>query len=80
MVKPSVDYQCDFPNSFDIIFTSSHWSSFEKCVSLFEKVFLSSLKAKKIEPGYPKKQCSLIVMNTFKGQDIAEIKESQNYV
>ena len=38
------------------------------------KIIFPYLKAKKEELGYPKKQYSLIVMDTFKGQDNTEIK------
>ena len=48
----------DFPNSFDVMFTPNHWSNFEKCASLFEKIIFPYLKAKKEEPGYPKEQYS----------------------
>ena len=65
----------DFPNRFDVTFTPNHWSSFDMCVSLFEKIIILYLKEKKEELGYPKEQYSLIVMDAFKGQDNAEIKE-----
>ena len=64
----------DFPSCFDVTFTRNHWSNYEKCVRLFEKIIFPYIKAKKEEIGYPKKQYCLIVMDTFKGQDNAEIK------
>ena len=64
----------DFPDFFDVTFTLNHWSNYEKCVRLFEKIILTYLKAKKEEFGYPKEHYSLIVMDTFKGQDSAKIK------
>ena len=63
----------DFPKCFDVTFTPNHWSNYEKCVSLFKKIIFPYLKSKK-EFGYPKEQYSLIVMDTFKGQDNADIK------
>ena len=65
----------DFPNCFAVTFTPNRWSNFEKCVSLFEKIIFPYLKVKKEGLDYPKKQYSLLVMHTFKGQDNAEIKE-----
>ena len=41
---------------------------------MFEKIIFPYLKVKKEELGYPKEQNSLIVMDTFKGQDNIEIK------
>ena len=41
---------------------------------MFEKIIFPYLKSKKEGLGYPKKQYSLIVMDTFKGQENAEIK------
>ena len=67
-------FKYDFPSCFDVTFTPNHWSSYEKYVKLFEKIIFPYLKAKNEELGYPKKQYSLIVMDTFKGQDNAEIK------
>ena len=52
----------DLSNWFDVTFSQNHWFSFEKCISLCI-IF------------YPKEQDSLIVMDTLKGQDSAEIKE-----
>ena len=64
----------DFPIYFDVTFAPNYWSNYEKCVRLFKKIIIPYLKAKKEELGYPKEQYSLIVMDTFKGQDNAEIK------
>ena len=66
------NYDCN--SCSDVTFTPNHWSNYEKCVRLFEKIIFSYLKAKKEELGYPKEQYSLIVMDTFKGQDNAEIE------
>ena len=54
--------------------TKDHWSNLEKCADLFEKVIFPYLRTKKIEVGYPQKQFSLIIMDTFKDQDNEEIK------
>ena len=64
----------DFPSCSDVTFTQNHWSNYEKCVRSFEKIIFPYLKAKKEELGYPKEQYSLIVMDTFRGQDNTEIK------
>ena len=65
----------DVPKCFDVTFTRNHWSNYDKCVNLFKKIIFPYLKSKKEELGYPKKQYSLIVMDTFKGQDNADIKK-----
>ena len=63
-----------FPKCFNVTFAPNHWSNYEKCVSLFKKIIFPYLKSKKEELGYPKEQYSLIVMDTFKVQDNADIK------
>ena len=65
----------DFPNFFNVRFPLNHWSNFEKCVSLFEKIILLYIQSKKKELSYLKEQYSLIVMDTFKCQDNAKVKE-----
>ena len=47
----------------------NHWYNLEKCEDLFKVIILSHLPAKKKGLGYPKEQQSLIIMDTFKGQD-----------
>ena len=42
---------------------------------MFEKIIFPYLKVKKEEFGNPKEQYSLIAMDTFKGEDNAEIKK-----
>ena len=37
----------DFPNFFSVRFPLNHWSNFEKCVSLFEKIIFLYIQAKK---------------------------------
>ena len=49
-------------------------ASYEKCARLFEKLIFPYLKAKKEEFGYQKEQYTLITMDSFEGQDNAEIK------
>ena len=44
----------DFLSCFNVTFTPNHWSNYEKCVRLFEKLFFSYLKVKKEELGFPK--------------------------
>ena len=46
------------PCCFDVTFTPNHWSNYEKCVRLFEKIIFLYLKTKKEELGYPKEQNS----------------------
>ena len=67
-----------FPKEFQVTFTKNHWSNFGKCVDLFQKIIFPYLHAKKMELGYPDEQFSLIITDTFKGQDNEEIKNLCN--
>ena len=46
----------------------------EKCENLFKVIIFPYLSVKKKELGYPEDQRSLIIMDTFKGQDNDEMK------
>ena len=73
MVKPSIVS----PNTISLIalmLTPNHWSNFEKCVSLFEKIIFLYLKTKKQELVYQKEKYFLIVMDTVKDQEDAEMR------
>ena len=59
----------DFPAGFSITFSENHWSNMEKSIELFEKVIFPYLKQVKLSLRYPKEQMSLLIMDTFKGQD-----------
>ena len=59
----------DFPADFNVTFSDNYWSNMEKSIELFEKVIFPYLKQAKVSLKYPKEQLSLIIMNTFKGQD-----------
>ena len=63
-----------FPSNFHVTFTPNHWSNLEKCEDLFEVIIFQYLSAKKNKLGYPEDQRSLIIMDTFKGQDNKEMK------
>ena len=65
-----------FPSNFDIIFAPNHWCRKyeEKNEDLFKVIIFLYLSAKKKELGYPEDQRTLIIMNTFKGQDNEEMK------
>ena len=62
-----------FPSNFHVIFTPNHWSDLEKCEDLFKVIVFPCLSPKK-ELGYPEDQRSLIIMDTFKGQENEEMK------
>ena len=63
-----------FPSDFHVTFTANHRSNLEKCENIFDIIIFSYLSAKKTELGCPKEQCSLIIMDTFKGQENDEMK------
>ena len=56
-----------FPSDFPVTFTPNHWSNLKKCEDLFKVIIFPYLLAKKKEPGYTEDQCSLNIMDTFKG-------------
>ena len=58
-----------FPANFNVSFSDSPWSNMEKSIELFEKVIFPYLKQAKASLKYPKEQMSLIIMDTFTGQD-----------
>ena len=60
--------------TFHVTFTPNHWSNLKKCEDLFKVIIFPYLSAKKKELGYPEDQRSLIIMDTFKGQDNDEMK------
>ena len=67
-----------FPKEFHVTYTKNHWSNFEKWVELFKKVIFPYLQARKKKLGYPEEQYSLIIMDTFKGQDNEAMKSLCN--
>ena len=59
----------DFLKGFNVMYSTNHWSNTEKSVELFQKVIFPYLKNVKLSKKYPKEQMSLIIVDTFKGQD-----------
>ena len=62
-----------FPENFDITFSGNHWSNTEKAISFFKKVLFPHFKNVRQTKGYPSEQMSLVIMDTFKGQDNEEV-------
>ena len=65
----------DFPINFNVTFTKNHWSNMEKAVDHFKKFIFPFFQKTKKEYNYPKEQMSLVIMDTFKGQDNNVLKE-----
>ena len=65
-----------FPFNFHVTFTPNHWCRKyeEKNEDLFKIIVFPCLSAKKKELCYPEDQRTLIIMNTFKGQENEEMK------
>ena len=63
-----------FLSNFHVTFTPNHWSSLENGEDLFKVIIFPYLSTKKKELGYPEDQCSLIIMDIFKGPDNQEMK------
>ena len=62
-----------FPASFDATFSESHWSNIEKSLSFFKKIVFPHFQNVRKAKGYPDEQMSLIIMDSFKGQDKDEV-------
>ena len=58
-----------FHENFNIGFSNNHWSNNEKAISFFKKVLFPYFKNVHETKGYPNEQMSLVIMDTFKGQD-----------
>ena len=65
----------EYPKSFDVTYSVNHWSNTEKSVDFFEKIVFPYLEKVKKEKGYPKEQKSLVIFDTFKGQDNETLKK-----
>ena len=65
--------KCTFPENFDITFFENHWFNTEKGISFFKKVVFPHFKNVRQTKGYPNEQMSLVIMDTFKGQDNEEV-------
>ena len=59
----------DFPHDFNVTFTKIHWSNKEKPVKHFEKVIFPFFQKTRDKHRYAKEQTSLVIMDTFKGQE-----------
>lgn len=64
--KPSKVF---FSSVFLVTFTENNWSNTEKSVAFFEEIIFPYLEDIKRDKGYQSEQHSLIIMDTFKGQD-----------
>ena len=64
-----------FSRSFHVTYTKNHWSNQVKVTEHFEKVIFPFLDQIKERMGYPKEQMSLVIMDTFKGQDNDELRK-----
>ena len=53
----------------------NHWYNLEKCEDLFKVIIFPYLSPEKKGLGYTEEQQSLIIMDTFKGQDNEGIKQ-----
>ena len=64
-----------FSRSFHVTYTKNHWSNQVKVTEHFEKVIFPFLDQSIERMGYPKEQMSLVIMDTFKGQDNDELRK-----
>ena len=65
----------DFPASFSVGFTKNHWSDTDKSMEFFDEIIFPYLQQIKEEKGLPQEQHSIVIMDTFKGQDNGILKE-----
>ena len=64
-----------FPENFDIKFSKNCWPNTKKAISFFKKVAFTHFKNVRQTIGFPNEQTyyeSLVIMDTFKGQDNEE--------
>ena len=59
----------DFPVSFSVGFTKNHWSNADKSIEFFDEIIFPYPQKEKEEKGLPQEQHSLVITDTFKGQD-----------
>ena len=59
----------EFPKCFNVTYSANHWSNITKSIELFKQIILSYLNDVKKTLNYPQEQTSLIIIDTFKGQD-----------
>ena len=64
-----------FPENFNLKFSENNCSNTEKAISFFEKVVFIHFKKIRQIKGYPNEQMSLVIMDTFKGQDNEDVAE-----
>ena len=65
----------EFPLSFHDTYTEHHWSNQLKATKHFEKVIFPYLDQIKKNMAYPKEQMSLVIIDTFKGQNNDDLRE-----
>ena len=72
--------KCVFPENFDIQFlkiigtiSENHWSNTEKTISFLKKAVFPLFKNVCQIKYYPNEQVSIVIMDTFKGQDNEEV-------
>ena len=63
-----------FPDEFHVTSTVNRWSNTEKSIEFFNEIIFLYLAKVKSQNGFPDEQFSLVIMDTFKGQDNEAIK------
>ena len=63
-----------FPDEFHVTSTVNHWSNTEKSIEFFNEIIFPYLTKVKSQNGFPDEQFSLVIMDTFNGQDNKAIK------
>ena len=64
-----------FPPSFWVTLTENHWSNTKTSVEFFKEIIFPYLEYAKRSKSYPLEQHSLIIEDTFKGQDNDKLKK-----
>ena len=65
----------EFPRSFYFTYTENHWSNQLKTTEHFEKAIFPCWDQITENMTYPKEQMSLVIIDTFKGQDNDDLRE-----
>ena len=65
----------EFPRGFHVIYTENLWSNQLKATEYFEEVVFAYFDQITENMAYPKKQMSLVIMDTSKGQNSDDLRE-----
>ena len=79
LIYPGKTKRClpniQFSRIFQITCMENRWSNQTKAIEYFQTFIFPYLGKIKVQKGYPKEQMSLVIMDTFKGQDNDDMRK-----